>query len=266
MAYIRILLLAVGSVTLFADVPLPESPAGTRAKGWLDVINRGDPEGIRSYFAKVYLKIIDAKPSSITLLVKARKADRFAKLTVSVQPEEPHNIQAVMLAPAERPAELAPKRLNESDAIAALKQEAERRTAADEFSGAVLIAKAGKTIYSGAYGLADREQKVANMVDTRFRIGSMNKMFTAVAVLQLVQAGKLSLDAPLGKYLTDYPNADIASKVTIHHLLTHTGGTGDFFGPEFDKNRLKLRDLKDHVTLYGKRGPAFTPGDQQTSR
>ena len=63
----------------------------------------------------------------------------------------------------------------------------------------------------------------------------MNKMFTATAVLQLVQAGKVKLDAPLGTYLTDYPNRDVATKVTIHHLLTHTGGTGDIFGPEFSR-------------------------------
>src|SRR2546429_1365694 len=71
----------------------------------------------------------------------------------------------------------------------------------------------------------------------------MNKMFTAVAVLQLAQVGKIKLSDPLGKYLSDYPNKELASKVTIHHLLTHTGGTGDFFGPEFDKHQLELRSL-----------------------
>jgi CubicO group peptidase (beta-lactamase class C family) len=88
----------------------------------------------------------------------------------------------------------------------------------------------------------------------------MNKMFTATAVLQLAQAGKLKLTDPLGKYLTDYPNKDMAAKVTVHQLLTHTGGTGDIFGPEFDKNRLTLRALNDYVALYGKRAPEFEPG------
>ena len=90
----------------------------------------------------------------------------------------------------------------------------------------------------------------------------MNKMFTATAVLQLVQAGKINLTDPLGKYLPDYPNKDVATKVTIHHLLTHTGGTGDFFGPEFDKHRLELRTLQDYVKLYGERGLAFEPGSR----
>ena len=117
-------------------------------------------------------------------------------------------------------------------------------------------------LFSGAYGLADREKKVANKLDTRFRIGSMNKMFTAVSILQLVQAGKIKLTDPLGKYITDYPNQDVATKVTIHHLLTHTGGTGDIFGPEFDAHRLELKTLNDYVALYGKRAPAFEPGSR----
>lgn len=90
----------------------------------------------------------------------------------------------------------------------------------------------------------------------------MNKMFTAVAILQLVQSGKLDLKAPLGNYLTDYPNKDVAAKVTIEQLLSHTGGTGDIFGPEFEKNRLELKTLQDYVKLYGNRGLAFEPGSR----
>jgi CubicO group peptidase (beta-lactamase class C family) len=90
----------------------------------------------------------------------------------------------------------------------------------------------------------------------------MNKMFTAVATLQLVQDGKLDLKAPLGKYLTDYPNKEVASKVTIEQLLTHMGGTGDIFGPEFDQKRLELKTLQDYVTLYGNRAPEYEPGSR----
>ena len=90
----------------------------------------------------------------------------------------------------------------------------------------------------------------------------MNKMFTATAILQLLQAGKLRLDDPLGKYLTDYPNKEIATKVTIKQLLTHTGCTGDIFGPEFDAHRLELRTLQDYVKRYGGRGPQFEPGSR----
>src|SRR5437667_395438 len=90
----------------------------------------------------------------------------------------------------------------------------------------------------------------------------MNKMFTAVSVLQLAQNGKIKLTAPLGEYLPDYPNKDVASKVTIHHLLTHTGGTGDIFGPQFSAHRLELRTLRDYVKLYGDRDLKFEPGSR----
>jgi CubicO group peptidase (beta-lactamase class C family) len=90
----------------------------------------------------------------------------------------------------------------------------------------------------------------------------MNKMFTAVAILQLVQAGKVELTAPLGTYVPDYRNKDVASKVTIHDLLTHTGGTGDIFGPDFDAHRTQLRTLADYVRLYGSRGLEFEPGSR----
>jgi D-alanyl-D-alanine carboxypeptidase len=146
--------------------------------------------------------------------------------------------------------------------VAVLRARLEAATQADEFSGAVLITRNGHTVFEGAYGLADRERNTPNALSTQYRVGSMNKMLTAVAVLQLVQAGRLRLDATLGTYLPDYPNADVASKVTLHHLLTHTGGMGDIFGPQFTANRLELRDPGDYVRLYGTRGLQFTPGTQ----
>jgi hypothetical protein len=85
-------------------------------------------------------------------------------------------------------------------------------------------------------------------------------MFTATAVMQLVEAGKLSLDDTVGKVMTDYPNADVARRVTIRHLLGHTGGTGDFFGPEFTKNRLTLKTHGDYVAMFGGRAPLHEPG------
>jgi D-alanyl-D-alanine carboxypeptidase len=87
-------------------------------------------------------------------------------------------------------------------------------------------------------------------------------MFTAVAVLRLVEEGVVELDAPINTYLKQYPNANVGSKVTVRHLLTHTGGTGDIFGPEFTRNRNSLRSHSDYVNLYGNRGLAFEPGSQ----
>jgi D-alanyl-D-alanine carboxypeptidase len=149
--------------------------------------------------------------------------------------------------------------MNESGLISNLRTKLEQESASDFFSGAVLFAKHGKTTFAQAYGLADREHRISNTLQTRFRIGSINKMFTAVAILKLVQAGKRGLDEFLGKYVTDYPNKDVASKVKIEQLLIHTGGTGDIFGPEFDVHRLELRTLQDFVKLHENRELRFEP-------
>ena len=146
--------------------------------------------------------------------------------------------------------------------VAELSAQLAAATAADAFSGAVLVTRDGHTLFEGAYGFADRERGVPNTPQTQFRSGSMYKMLTAVATLQLVQAGALRLDAPLGTYRPDYPNVDVASKVTPHHLLTHTGGTGDIFGPLFMAHRLELRTTEDYLRLYGTRGLQFAPGTQ----
>ena len=146
--------------------------------------------------------------------------------------------------------------------VAALRAQLTADTEAGKFSGAVLVTRDGRTLFEGAYGFADRERRVPNTPLTQFRAGSMYKMLTAVATLQFVQAGTLRLDAPLGTYLRDYPNADVASRVTPHHLLTHTGGTGDIFGPLFTAHRTELRTTGDYLRLYGTRGLQFAPGTQ----
>jgi D-alanyl-D-alanine carboxypeptidase len=151
-------------------------------------------------------------------------------------------------------------RLPQAQALAALADHAAERARAGEFAGAVLVARHGKVLLQDAWGRADRKAGVANTPATRFRIGSMNKMFTAVATLQLAEAGKLKLDDPIGAHLPDYPNKEVAAKVTVRHLLTHTGGTGDIFGPEFEEHRLQLREHRDYLKLYSRRGLTQEPG------
>jgi len=146
--------------------------------------------------------------------------------------------------------------------VAAVRAQLNAVTQAEQFSGAVLVTRDGQTVFEGAYGLANRELNLPNTLLTQFRVGSMNKMLTAVAAMQLVQAGTLRLEGTLGTYIPDYPNTDMAAKVTIHHLLTHTGGTGDIFGPAFNANRLALRTPGDYLELYGTRNLQFQPGAQ----
>ena len=259
-------------------------PAERQFTAWLVEFNEGDQAKFQGFLEKNYpdqAKRMDgimgfrrmtggfdlkkAEKSDATTfagIVKERDSDTFARFEIEVEAAEPHRIVKLDLQQIPAPAEFALPRMSEEQAVAALRSEIERRVAADTFSGAVMVTKNGKAVFSGAYGLADREKKIKNELNTQFRIGSMNKMFTAVCALQLVQSGKLKLTGTVGEYLPDYPNKDVASKVTIHHLLTHTGGTGDFFGPEFDKHRLELKTLQDYVKLYGARGLAFEPGSK----
>jgi len=271
---------------------LPDTPAGNQAKGWLEVFNAGDPQKRREFLQKNYpsrlerfdretemrrgtggfdvRKVEESTPTKIVLLIQERMGDQIARFTVEVEPAAPHVIKQFQFQVIPRVGELAIPHLSESELVTSLRKRIDELVAVDLFSGAVLVANIGKvigkmdgkTVFAQAYGLADREKKTPNTLKTRFRLGSMNKMFTAVATLQLVQDGKLDLKAPFGNYLTGYSNKDLASRVTIEQLLTHTGGTGDIFGPEFDKNRLELKTLQDYVKLYGNRGPEFEPGSQ----
>lgn len=154
---------------------------------------------------------------------------------------------------ADTPAQKSLGDLSEADTMAALSALADEAAKGDRFSGAILVARNGNILLQKAWGRADREKGTMTSVETRFRVGSMNKMFTAIAVLQLIEAGKLALSDPILKYLPDYPNRDLASKVTVRNLLTHTGGTGDIFGEAFWKNRLSLKEHGDYVKLYGSR-------------
>jgi CubicO group peptidase (beta-lactamase class C family) len=133
------------------------------------------------------------------------------------------------------------------------------------FSGVVLLAKDGEILLERAYGKRDEREQHENTINTRFNLASAGKMFTAVAILQQVAAGHVTLDTTVGEVLTDYPNKDFARQVTIRQLLTHTAGAGDIdlFGTENAENRQRIRSVADMVSLHANRHPAFPPGSNQ---
>jgi CubicO group peptidase (beta-lactamase class C family) len=194
--------------------------------------------------------------------------------TVRTREEFPTYARAVWKFDASNPSLVTSRDLNQTDTPASVvgpKRTAEeiakevdakltRLTAEDKFSGAVLIAKDGRPIWQKAYGYADRDAKTLNNLDTRFRLGSMNKMFTSVSVAQLVQAGKLKYTDKLIDVLPDYPNKEVASKITVHQLLTHTSGLGDIFGPEFEQKKDSLHEIKDYLQLFADKPLRFEPG------
>lgn len=267
-----------------AQTKYPDTPAGNQTKGLLDAFNSGDRTKYEEFLRKNYparlpnvnldmnfremtggfelKQIEESTPTRIIALVQERISDQIARLTVEVQADGEHQLTRFDLNAISRPPNFALPHLSESEIITAMRTKLNEELAAGRFSGAALLARNDEPVFAQAYGLADREKKIANQLKTRFRIGSMNKMFTAVATLQLVQSGKLDLKAPFAKYLVDYPNQDLASKVTVEQLLTHTGGTGDIFGPQFSSRRLELKNLQDYVSLYGKRELEFEPGSR----
>lgn len=138
-------------------------------------------------------------------------------------------------------------------------------TAADQFSGVVLVAKDGAVVFERSYGLRDEKREDALKVDTRFDLASAGKMFTATAVLQQIAAGKLTLATTLGEVLPDYPNAAMRG-ATIVQLLTHSAGAGEtdaLFYPDDLAWRGREPNVADLVALYGKRDPTFPPGTKQ---
>jgi D-alanyl-D-alanine carboxypeptidase len=267
------------------NIETPQTPAGKQFSTWLKAFNEGDRTQIEDFqkhfknprpgqnvdgelgFRRMtggfaLRKIEESTSTRISGLVQERGSDQFARFVMEVEPDAPHLITTWDLNAIATPADFAIPRMSEPQLIDAAKNRIDDLVNQDRFSGAVLVTKNGKPVLSGAYGMADREKKIANSLDTKFRIGSMNKMFTATSILQLVQSGKIKLNEPFGTYIKDYPNKDVSSKVSIEQLLTHTGGTGDIFGPQFDQHRKDLRTLQDYVNLYGTRGLQFTPGSR----
>jgi len=132
-----------------------------------------------------------------------------------------------------------------------------------QFNGSALVAENGKIIYKGAYGQANMEWIIPNTPDTRFRLGSITKQFTATIILQLVEQGKIKLDAKLSDYLPDY-RKDTGEKVTIHHLLTHTSGIPSYTGqPGFFQNVSRNPyKVDEFVKKYASGDLEFEPGSK----
>ncbi len=106
----------------------------------------------------------------------------------------------------------------------------------NQFNGSVLVAEKGKIIYKKGFGKANMEWDIPNKSDTKHRLGSVSKQFTALLILQLVEQGKLKLDVPIATYLSDYPK-EKADIITVHNLLTHTSGIPNYTSfPNFFKD------------------------------
>jgi CubicO group peptidase (beta-lactamase class C family) len=126
------------------------------------------------------------------------------------------------------------------------------------FSGAVLLSAGGQIAFSGGFGMADRERRISNEARTRFRIGSLTKPFTAMAILRLMEQGGLHIDQPVADVVPGFPGG---TKITIGHLLDHSSGIPDIINLD-ETNQLRNRrfSLGELVRICAATPLLFEPG------
>lgn len=259
------------------------SPVRMQLDRFLEAFNSGDAETLRAY-AQAYtagydsrayvdlalrlhkqsggfdlLEVEEVRPNWIKGWVRARDSDAVMELKFDVDMFPPHRMTFVDFGWGDPPRKYRPLHVSEVRAVDALRDEAQRRADAGKFSGAVLLARANKILLREAYGLADRENRIANTVETRFRTASVSKMFTAVAILRLVQDGRLDLEDRIGRLIPELASQPV-STATLSQLLSHTSGAGDFYGPTFIKHRNEIRTHDDFVRFFASEPLQFRPG------
>lgn len=207
----------------------------------------------------VLLRSEQTGPQEITAWVRDRNWDRFSQVVLSIGD---NFIDDLSFAGAPEPPGFSIGRMSEAATLQTFRRKLRAEAATGRFSGSVLVAKGDHVLLREAYGAQDAENVRAVTPATRFCIGSAGKMFTAVGVLQLVQAGRLSLTDTIAMRLPEYPDTPLARTVTVRQLLTHSGGTGDFFGPDYDAHASELRTPSDFIRRFGQRDPLFPPGSR----
>lgn len=132
-----------------------------------------------------------------------------------------------------------------------------------QFNGSALVSENGKVIFKKGYGFANMEWNIANQPDTKFRLGSISKQFTAFLIVKLAEDGKLKLDVPISTYLPDYPKAN-GDKITIHQLLTHNSGIPNYTSaPNFFKEKSRNPYTpEEFVKTFSGLPLEFTPGER----
>ena len=273
-----------------AHLKLPETITGKRVAAYIAAFNSTDGAALKNFFQANFAekalrelpieqrlsrarqfqevvgtvglyRVVESKENRLQAIFQSSK-EGWLEFTFEFEQEEPHGLLYIMVQPADDPDAPALKPFADEAAFLGatrgfLNGEAEK----DEFSGVVLLAKGDSVYFLEAYGNADRQTGVRNTTGTRFNVGSINKSFTRVAILQLEAEGKLSLDDTIKKFLPDYPNRQAAEKVTVRQLLDMRSGIGDFFGERYAAAKKEnIRSLKDYLPLFADKPLEFEPG------
>lgn len=281
-------LLSLAAVVVLA-APSPstaQSAATRRAREAIAIINTATPKALKTYVDSAFggpmrdtppdqyvgifmrlrersgglewLNVQEDSANRTTIRLRRKLTNETNTLQVNVEGGAPFRITRLDL----RPIVGAGARVaNDAELARSVQEYMTALASADAFSGSVLLARDGKVLYEGAFGIANKDFNAKNTIDTKFNLGSMNKMFTSVAIAQLVEQEKLSYDDPLSKFMPNYPTAAAAQKIKIRHLLTHTSGLGSYFNEEFfSSSRDRYRTVDDMMQLAKGDSLAFEPG------
>jgi CubicO group peptidase (beta-lactamase class C family) len=202
-----------------------------------DQLQRGTLDRMVAFYSALYdrsrgFEVHDLQlvaPTEAAALLQSNLTGSWESIGVRIEPEPPHRIADVGAPSRELP--LPPSGVSartDAERVPALDEFMNRVAGAKVFSGVVLLAKDDSVLFLKAYGEANKKLRLTNRTDTRFGLASITKMFTAVAIAQLVEQGKLSFEDPLSKYLPSFRNREAVEKVQLKHLLSHTSGIPDY--------------------------------------
>jgi D-alanyl-D-alanine carboxypeptidase len=275
----------------------PQTPEGILASAFVETVNSGDAtiqrnfittrvseralkymtaESWLSLLQKLYqqsngVEVMTIAPEGSGILnvtVRSRKGNHWTRLVLISSRVQPDKLANVFVLPTldpvvEERSRFPMKKMSEEEIIRTIEERVRLRDSADIFSGVVLVAKGDRILFHKAYGMAEQSYGIPNTLTTKFHLGSMDKMFTGIAIAQLVQAGKLSFNDTLATILPQFPNSELARKITIHQLLTHTAGTGDFLiNPDFRAHRENFKKTEDYIPLVARESLLFEPGSR----
>jgi D-alanyl-D-alanine carboxypeptidase len=289
------LLLSASALTacLCAAAPtIPDTPVGQVAGDLLRHVNGDAPEQIRAWAPTVLSPAVSKDDAAdfvdglvsaaresgglalteahtqrglLVLTVKAHRGGRSAVVLLAADPARPDQLGEAHLMPMDDPALYAdwPRTaVSQAELKRRIHAALDRLVRSNDFSGCVTVADGGKTVFDECRGLAERNFGVPIDHETKFHIGSIDKMFTAVAVAQLVEAGKLSWDATLGQLIPEYADHAAAKEITVWQLLHHTAGLGDVLVPEYFAHREQFKEPADFLALIARQPKVGEPGKE----
>lgn len=241
----------------FRDLPLEDHRGALL--GLYDRSRGVDFHGVRRYTPP-------GPPDRVVVIAKNRLTGGWQGVTFTFDGSPEERITGLEFAPARPPKGVPPlPPLTAAQAKAELDAFLDRLAEAEAFSGTALLARNGEVVFEAARGIADRNHGVPMRLSSKLNLGSMNKMFTAVVIGQLVDEGRLSFQDPVSRFLggRGWTKADL-SKVRVEHLLSHTSGLGSYFNDTYERTaRQLLRKVDDYKPLVVEETLAFEPGTKQ---